>query len=262
VTSSTSIIPCLQKTTFAEACYSSYDWDMDDNAFECTNCGAKVYPDMTRCPECGHSLYLEDDESPEEVEEAKQPAWISGVGAVVIGWMIACGLALLIHFIVDSFQTPANLGSAGKVVLWLAGPVGAIVGSYVAAGIVPRQARWIGVVVAMLTLPVFVLFVTHWVEVTPALLVTPWMLACGVLIILAGGFGGLLNYKFSQDTGWKEKWKVRGWEDLLYQDLLRKVRFNGSTADRLIEYERQQDPQASRLKLIQSAIERWERDNR
>jgi hypothetical protein len=40
------------------------------------------------------------------------------------------------------------------------------------------------------------------------------------------------------------------------------VRFNGSAADRLIEYERNQEPEASRLKLIQNAIERWERDNR
>jgi hypothetical protein len=49
---------------------------------------------------------------------------------------------------------------------------------------------------------------------------------------------------------------------MLYQDLLRKVRFNGSAADRLIDFERKREPGASRLKLIQSAIERWERDNR
>ena len=61
---------------------------------------------------------------------------------------------------------------------------------------------------------------------------------------------------------WQERLKLRSWEDFLYQDLLRKVLFNGSAADRLIEYERRQDPQATRFKLIQNAIERWERDNR
>jgi hypothetical protein len=74
--------------------------------------------------------------------------------------------------------------------------------------------------------------------------------------------GGWLNVRSAGNIDWQEKWRVRGWEDLLYQDLLRKVRFNGSAADRLIDYERKQDPQATRLKLIQNAIERWERDNR
>ena len=84
----------------------------------------------------------------------------------------------------------------------------------------------------------------------------------GILIIFAGVCGAWIYEKTSLNLEWQDQWKVRGWEDLLYQDLLRKVRFNGSAANRLIEYERKQDPQASRLKLIQSAIERWERDNR
>ena len=94
------------------------------------------------------------------------------------------------------------------------------------------------------------------------LLIHPWVLGVGFLIIIAGVCGGWIYEKTSLNLEWQEKWKVRGWEDLLYQDLLRKTRFNGSTADRLIEYERKQDPQASRLKLIQNAIERWDRDNR
>jgi len=83
----------------------------------------------------------------------------------------------------------------------------------------------------------------------------------GFSTILGGMLGGWLTEIFSPENDWKEKWRIHGWEDLLYQDLLRKVRFNGTIADRLIEYERKQDPQASRLKLIQSAIDRWERDN-
>jgi hypothetical protein len=72
----------------------------------------------------------------------------------------------------------------------------------------------------------------------------------------------MVERQILRGTDWKEKWKVRGWEDMLYRELLRRVRFNGSIADRLIDYERHQDPQASRLKLIQNAIEHWERDNR
>jgi cadmium resistance protein CadD (predicted permease) len=125
-----------------------------------------------------------------------------------------------------------------------------------------RRSLFLGGVLGTLTLPVLALLATHWVEVTLSFLLSPWVLLAGLLTILAGIFGGWLNDKFLRDGDWKEKWRVRGWEDLLYQDLLRKVRFNGSTADRLIEYERQQDPQASRLKLIQNAIERWDHDNR
>ncbi|HSB66070.1 MAG TPA: hypothetical protein VLD65_05795 [Anaerolineales bacterium] len=235
---------------------------MDDNTYDCPNCGAKVYPELTRCPECGHNMYPDDEEPLTTVDQTGEPSRWSVTGAVVIGWMITCGIALLIHFIVASFQIPSTLGISAKVVLWLAGPLGAMVGSYVAAGIAPKQYKWIGMVVAVFAIPVMVLFATHWELVTLDFLVNPWVLGSGVVTFLAGGFGGWLNYKFSQDSGWKEKWQVRGWEDLLYQDLLRKVRFNGSIADRLIEYEHQQAPQASRLKLIQSAIERWERDNR
>jgi zinc-ribbon domain len=235
---------------------------MDDNFNECPNCGANVFPEMKNCPACGHNMYPQDDESESTAEEIANPKVSSSIGAVVIGWLIACGITLLVHFIVASFESSSTLGLSGGIFLWLAGPIGAIAGSYVAAGISPQAARWIGALIAIFTLPVMVLFTTHWVEVTAEFLLNPWVVACGMITLLGGIFGGWLNYKFSQDMGWKEKWKVRGWEDLLYQELLRKVRFSGSIADRLIEYERQQNPQASRLKLIQSAIERWERDNR
>lgn len=118
-----------------------------------------------------------------------------------------------------------------------------------------------GGVVGLLTIPVLVLLATHWVKVTFSLLFGPWGVLLGFLTILAGVVGGWLSETFSPENNWQEKWKVHGWEDLLYQDLLRKVRFNGSTADRLIEYERKQNPQASRLELIQNAIDRWDRDN-
>jgi hypothetical protein len=235
---------------------------MDDNLNDCPNCGAKVYPELTRCPECGHHMYPEDDESGSPVADIANSKLRSGIGGAVIGWLITCGIILLVHFVVASFQSSSTLSLAGSIFLWIAGPIGAITGSYVAAEITPLQARWIGSVVAVFSLPVIVLFATRWVEVTPEFLRNPWVFTCGIMTLLAGIFGGWLNYKLSQDTGWKVKWKTRGMEDLLYQDLLRKVRFSGPIADRLIDYERRQDPQASRLKLIQNAIERWERDNR
>ncbi len=235
---------------------------MDDNTFECPNCGAKIYPEMTRCPHCGQDMYPEDEQQVLPGEEARtSPVWVM-IGAVLIGWMIAGGIGVLANILAAGFTNPSRLGSLEAFFLLLTSPLAVFVGSYVAAVIHHRYSTLQGALVAVLALPVMALSATHWVEVNRSFLLNPWVVLTGCLTIFSGLAGGWLHYKLAHDTGWKEKWQVRGWEDMLYQDLLRKVRFNGSAADRLIEYERRQDPQASRFKLIQNAIERWERDNR
>ena len=51
-------------------------------------------------------------------------------------------------------------------------------------------------------------------------------------------------------------------EAILFDDLLRKVGGDRATVERLIEYERQKRPQATRLSSLQNAIQRWEQENR
>ena len=51
-------------------------------------------------------------------------------------------------------------------------------------------------------------------------------------------------------------------EAVLFDDLLRKVGGDRSVAERLIEYERGQKPNATRLTCLQNAIQRWEQENR
>ncbi len=51
-------------------------------------------------------------------------------------------------------------------------------------------------------------------------------------------------------------------EATLFDDLLRKVGGDRSVVERLIEYERQKHPDATRLTCLQHAIERWEHENR
>jgi len=48
----------------------------------------------------------------------------------------------------------------------------------------------------------------------------------------------------------------------LFTDLIDKVRGDRAAAERLVEYEQQQLPRGNRLKWIQNAIQRWERDNK
>ncbi len=50
-------------------------------------------------------------------------------------------------------------------------------------------------------------------------------------------------------------------EAALFDDLLRKVGGDRSAVERLIEYEREQRPGATRLTCLQHAIARWEREN-
>lgn len=47
----------------------------------------------------------------------------------------------------------------------------------------------------------------------------------------------------------------------LFSDLLLKVGGDRSTAERLIEFEKQQLPNSNRMAWIKNAIQRWERDN-
>jgi hypothetical protein len=235
---------------------------MDDNTFECPNCGAAVYPEMSRCPRCGWNMYPEDDEQDSSGQETAAPAWGSTLGGFIAGWLITVGIALLLNLLLSRFEPAGTISGFGMAVLIIAGPLGALAGGYVGEGVARQSPRLLGGLVGMLALPILALFATHWVEVTTGFLLSPLALLAGVLTILGGVGGSWLNAKFTQDTAWQEKWRIRGWEDLLYQDLLRRVRFNGSAADRLIEHERQQSPDAPRYKLIQNAIERWERDNR
>lgn len=51
-------------------------------------------------------------------------------------------------------------------------------------------------------------------------------------------------------------------EATLFDDLLRKVGGDRPAAERLIGYEQQHKPGATRLAYIQRAIERWEQENR
>jgi hypothetical protein len=217
---------------------------------------------MTRCPQCGQSVYPEYDDAATIEEETTATRLGKTLGIVLIGWLIASGIATVIHFVVAEFVAPPFIPDLAKFFLYLAGPLGSLVGGYICAGLAKQNVKLLGGLVGVLSLPVSVLLATHWVHLKLAILLNPLLIGLGLLIIIAGVCGGWIYEKFSNTEEWKEKWKVRGWEDLLYQDLLRKVRFNGSAANRLIEYERKLDPQASRLKLIQNAIDRWEGDNR
>jgi len=50
-------------------------------------------------------------------------------------------------------------------------------------------------------------------------------------------------------------------EKTLYDDLLRKVGGDRTIVERLLKYEKEQRPEATRMACLQQAIRRWEREN-
>ncbi len=134
----------------------SLDRQPADNEIECANCGALIYYELTRCPNCGVNLY-----EPEEEAERAQPRRSSGRKA----------------------------GGAGRLREFFRRLSGK-----------PSPAEEL--------------------------------------------FGA-----FSQQQA------------ELYDDLLRKVGGEAATVERLVEFERQQAPGATRTELLRNAIRRWEHDN-
>ena len=132
----------------------SIDPEPAENEIECARCGAHFYYELTRCPNCGVSLYEPED----EVEEARPE--ISSFRGILAG-------------IRDGFHRLFKKPYAAEDV-----------------------------------------------------------------------FGDALN------------------QAVQYDILLRKVGGDRVAADRLIDFERRQAPNGTRLSWIQNAIQRWEKDNR
>jgi len=243
---------------------------MEDRTLECPRCRAIFSLELTRCPRCGLNLYPEDgdpaglDLSSEEIDT--QNGGCGGMlGAVVLGWILGGAVAFMIHILVSQAVSGESLMPGWQVVLWMAGPLGAGIGGY-AAGKVASRRGWaavgLGALVGAEMVGVIGLLETRQRLVTMQVLLEPGMLAAFGLCLGMGAVGAWLAGNFSQGGafGGVKPDKGMGWEDLMYQDLLSRVRFSKSTAERLIEYERRLDPKADRYTLIRNAVERLERD--
>lgn len=136
---------------------TSIDPQPGQNEFECARCGALVYYELTRCPNCGVNLYEPDDEG--ETYQRPAPA---------------------------SCHKPGLLEKAGLLFRRLLGK--------------PYSAEDV--------------------------------------------FGDALD------------------QASLYNDLLGKTGGDHAAVERLIDYERQRQPDSARRTWLQNAIQRWEKDNR
>jgi len=92
---------------------------------------------------------------------------------------------------------------------------------------------------------------TEWVE-------SPSQRGTGVFSKLKDVFHRVFNRPYAADQIFGDALN----QSLPYNDLLQKVGGDRAVVDRLIEFERARAPQSTRRKWIESASQRWERDNR
>jgi len=137
---------------------TSIDPPPGENEFECAHCGAHVYVELTRCPNCGVNLYEPDDNLEEDLSYPPE---------------------------------------------------------------VSRQLRG------------------------------------GLLDKVSAALHRLTGKPYRAEEVFGDALNQAG----LYDDLLRKVGGDPAVAERLIDYERRQSPQATRMVWLQNAIQRWEDDN-
>jgi predicted nucleic acid-binding Zn-ribbon protein len=80
----------------------------------------------------------------------------------------------------------------------------------------------------------------------------------GVFSKLKDAFHSIFNKPYSADDIFGDALDA----SILYNDLLQKVGGDRSAVDRLVEFEKVSAPKSTRRAWIQSALQRWERDNR
>ncbi len=262
---------------------------MEDQTIECPHCGDVFSLELTRCPKCGLNMYPEDEEalhdysqppsnSPlqggESVGQVSIPAE-AGIGealwAVLLGLILAGAVSFVLHMFASRAETAEGISTGWRVILFLAGPLGAAIGSYSTSMVGKRErlpAAGLGALVGLGSAALAVLFETRWRLVTLQVMLEPGMLAQYAMCLLLGALGGWLSgesgaaYLAGATQPPAKAVKGMSWEDLIYRDLLTRVRFNRDTAERLIEYERRLAPEADRYTLVRNAVERLERDRR
>jgi rubredoxin len=234
----------------------AYEDDDDPSTFECPNCGERVTIDLFACPNCGLVFSLEAPDTPDEA--AEQETGFS-VTAALLGWLASAAAAFLINFLAGRAWTPEKLDTAGRVILVLSGPLGALAGGYLAGVIARRREVLHGLVVAGLSLVTGLLFEAYWRDLAQQFFSLAMLVSWG-LILAAGPLGGLLARGLRSRAAHPRPRQMN--ESELYRELLVLVRFDNNTAERLIAYEQKRHPNARRAALIQNAIERWEHDNR
>lgn len=233
-----------------------------ENEFECVRCGAPIYIELTRCPNCGLPLYEVDQESDWQLEWKITPSRprriLRAAAGIFSGWLAAFAIAFGLYLLVFQLFPHDSITLAGEVILFAAGPLGASAGGYLGAAIPDRRGMLSSLLISILTAASLVLLETTRRQITPGWLLGPHFLAQAALILIAGQAGSLLYWRMSgrlaaQQDDFEQEYT-------LYKRLLLKVGADQEAVERLIEYERRMRPNARRMVLIEHALQRLDHD--
>lgn len=247
-----------------------YRAEEDENLgdIECPNCGTRVYDEVIVCPNCGLHFYPDELNALYTPDTDTQPTTLS-FAAVLAGWVTSAVVAFAINWIVSrawptaAENLPAAYSPLVNLLLFLAAPLGAFAGGYLAARLANqdalRRSLWHGLLVSALSLASALLLEAYWHDLATEPL-RPLALVSWLVLLPAGPLGAWLWNRLARQA--RQPVLLHNTEQQLYLDLLARVRHDINVAERLIEYERRRRPQAKRIELIQTALYHLDRDNR
>ena len=231
------------------------------NELECPHCGATFHYELTSCPNCGVNIYFPEDEETGDFSQSFSrfvDTFRLPLG-ILAGWLativLSLGMYIPIRF---AFTMPQSEYLVYSIVVTCIG-VGVFAGGFFAVRVTKEKVVLGALLVGLAGIGIaIVILLREWTILFPFPSVT-----LGWLIILAVSFtGAKVAEKMMQKSTFETLFVVPQTEENLYQDLFVKSGYDHDIARRLIEYERQRAPQATRSELIRNAIQRWERDNR
>ena len=235
--------------------------DISSNQIECTRCGAIVFYELTRCPECGLNFFPTSENDPDGINttEAETSFGFAGIYpvAVIAGLMTFALIAFLVHFVAGSLAR-GELGTGIQILLAVIDFSAALGAGYLVGYLAEDNQISHGIVVGFASIGIRILFDAFWRDLTSEGLLTPWVLLSWILILLGAGSGAW----FMRNRSLRVDHILFPEADSLYLNLMSKVNYDQELVERLIEYERQRSPDANRTVWLKRAIERWERDNR
>lgn len=241
------------------------------NEIECARCGERFPIDLTRCPKCGASVYPTEGE--EGDWQTKASDWtlpqspmrevmevLRALGWLAVGWLVAVILTLSLYIPLRSLVFRQLDSLLLQALIFVCAALGAAGGGFLVGRLAGMQGDLLGPLAGALNLLTPLILNAH--EFGTPLNRPLGVLLGGALVILAAWLATRLGRRLARQALVANLFSPPEAQTDTYQDLLEKVGHDHATAERLIDYERRRNPDASRSDWIRAAISRWQRDNR
>ncbi len=240
-----------------------------ESTIECAHCGELFYYELNHCPNCGRPVYP-DEEAHEDFEPGRPggielfeelASGLTAVVAILLGLLLSFAAGSLLFFGLRSLFGAELFQGLLRPLLLFSVPAGAFGGGYLAAALDKKRPRSMGLWVGGLSILVAVTVTAFERDLSVEPFFSwetfPWWAAT----LLAGYAGGETWRRMQRNQVLRELFPDLPEEETLFEDLMARIGNDTERAERLIEFERQYMPNATRRTLIESAIQRWERDN-